>query len=118
MSVNYISGTPVPLNEIPEAMQPRVSASAPSAAKMLMARAVVPMPPDQLGVALAILARDSDGDVASTAKASLKEMPEAVLHGLMSNAELGGAVLDVYAHVFARTYLVQLFPKPPCLIFM
>ena len=100
MSVNYISGTPVPLNEIPEAMQPRVSASAPSAAKMLMARAVVPMPPDQLGVALAILARDSDEDVASTAKASLKEMPEAVLHGLMSNTDLGGAVLDVYAHVF------------------
>lgn len=100
MDENYISGTPVPLNEIPAAMQPRVSSAAPAAGKMLMARAVVPMPPDQLGVALAILARDSDEEVAKTAEASLIEMPQAVLQDLMSNAELGGAVLDVYAHVF------------------
>ena len=100
MSDNFISGTPVPLSEIPEAVQPRVSSKAPAAARMLMARAVVPMPPDQLGVALAILARDSDEEIAKTAKASLLDMPENVIQDLMSNTSLGGAVLDVFAHLF------------------
>lgn len=100
MSDDFISGTPVPLSQIPEALRPRVNADAPGAAKMLLARAVVPMTPDQLGLALAILARDKDEEVANTAKSSLLEMPEAVIQSLTSNQSLGGAVLDVFAHIF------------------
>lgn len=116
MSDNFISGTPVPLSEIPPAVQPRVSAQAPAAAKMLMARAVVPMSPNELGVALAVLARDSDEEIAKTARASLIDMPEVVLQDLMSNSELNGAVLDVFAHIFEDklSFLQRLVANRSC----
>jgi hypothetical protein len=100
MSIEYISGTPVPTSEIPDDIRLRISVDAPHQTKMLVARAVVPMQPELLGVALAILARDKDEEISKTAVASLKEMPENVIDGLMSNASLGGAVLDVFAHLF------------------
>jgi len=59
------------------------------------------MPPDDLGVALAVLVRDGDSEIASTAVTSLKDMPRAVLEGLMSNEKLSGPILDVYTHTFS-----------------
>jgi hypothetical protein len=100
MSIEYISGTPVPSSEIPDDIRQRISPDAPRQTKMLIARAVVPMPPEQLGIALAILVRDKDKEISETAIASLHDMPTNVVDGLMSNARLSGAVLDVFAHLF------------------
>ncbi len=96
----FRSGDAVPLHAIPAALVPRVGPDAPERTRGLIARAVLPMPPDQLGVALGILVRAPDETIKADAEKSLKEMPADVIDSIIASEELPGEVLDVYAHVF------------------
>ena len=97
--IDFQSGDTVPVDKIPESLLNRVGPDAPERMKGLIAKAALPMPPGELGVALAILARDKDAEVASDAVASLKDMPVEVLQQIVS-LSLPGEVLDVYSVVF------------------
>ena len=96
---DFQAGDAIPADAIPEQLKARVGPEAPERMKGLIAKAALPMPPEELGVALAILARDADEGVASDAVESLKEMPPEVLEQIVSSS-LPGPVLDVYSQVF------------------
>ena len=96
----YRSGGAVPSDAIPMELEQRVGPNAPERTRKLIARAVLPMPPDQLGVALAILARDPDPEIAADAQKSMLELPGEVIDNIISS-DNPGPVLDVYAHAFA-----------------
>ncbi|MEZ4265391.1 MAG: hypothetical protein R3F39_03350 [Myxococcota bacterium] len=95
----YASGSVVPVPAIPAELLPRIGPDAPERARLLTAKALLPMPPDQLGVALGILARDTVAEVAEAAAASLVELPIEVRKQLAASS-MPGPILDVYAHVF------------------
>ncbi|MGM0577694.1 MAG: hypothetical protein ACQEXJ_18350 [Myxococcota bacterium] len=95
----FQSGDPVPLEAIPEDLRPRIGPDAPEKARMMTARAILPMPPELLGIALSVLARDPDDEIASTARASLADLPREVQEQIVV-ADVPGPILDVYAHVF------------------
>ena len=59
--------TQTPQSVIPEALRNRIGPDAPRRMRMLVARAQLPMPPSQLGVALAVLAREQDREIADAA---------------------------------------------------
>ena len=98
-SEGFKSGDAVPVGAIPPALLPRVGPDAPERLKAAISRAVLPMPPQELGLALAILARSDDEEMANNAVSSLQDMPRAVLEGLLGT-EQPGPVLDVFAHIF------------------
>jgi len=100
---DFKAGDAIPLEAIPENLLNRVGPDAPERMKGLIAKAALPMPPEELGVALAILARDSDVDVAADAVASLKEMPDEVVEQIVSTS-LPGPVLDVYSQIFSEHF--------------
>ena len=99
----FQSGDTIPVEAIPESLRNRVGPDAPARLKGLIAKAALPMPPEALGVALAILARDADSGIQEDALASLKELPNPVVQGIVSSS-LPGEVLDVYAHAFAEEF--------------
>jgi hypothetical protein len=92
-------GDSIPVESIPETLLNRVGPDASERMKGLIAKAALPMPPEELGVALAILARDEDAEISESAVASLKDMPPEVLEQIVSSG-LPGEVLDVYSQVF------------------
>lgn len=95
----YASGSVVPVPAIPPDLVGRIGPEAPVRARLLTAKALLPMPPDQLGVALGILARDAAPEVAEAAAASLAELPVDVRKQVAAST-MPGPILDVYAHVF------------------
>jgi hypothetical protein len=95
----YASGSIVPVPAIPPELLPRIGPEAPERGRLLTAKALLPMPPDQLGVALGILARDVVQEIAEAAAASLAELPVDVRKQVASSS-MPGPILDVYAHVF------------------
>jgi len=103
MSETFQPGDAVPVDSIPEQLRNRVGPEAPERLKGLIAKAALPMPPEELGVALAILARDPDTEIAESAVTSLKDMPSEVLEQIVSST-LPGAVLDVYSQVFREEF--------------
>jgi hypothetical protein len=96
-------GDSIPIEAIPENLLNRVGPDAPERLKGLIAKAALPMPPEELGVALAILARDGDAEISDSAVTSLKEMPPEVLGQIVSST-LPGEVLDVYSQVFREEF--------------
>lgn len=95
----FISGQPVPVDAIAPELLPNVGPGAPHKAKLLTARAALPMAPERLGWALAILARDPAPEIAETARKSMRDLPPDVLTSVAA-ADLPGPVLDCFAHVF------------------
>ncbi|MCB9728924.1 MAG: hypothetical protein H6744_13880 [Deltaproteobacteria bacterium] len=95
----YASGSSVPAPAIPPDLLPRVGPEAPERARLLIAKAMLPMPPDQLGIALGVLARDANAEIAAAATASLSELPADVRRQTVTST-MPGPILDVYAHVF------------------
>lgn len=97
----FTSGQAFDASTIPAELLPRVGPDAPAKAKLMVAKALLPMPPDQLGVALGVLARDPDEAIAEAARASLGDLPRNVLESLAGGAS-PGLVLDVFAHVLSE----------------
>jgi hypothetical protein len=95
----YTSGDPIAPSDIPGDLAKRIGPEAPERARMAVARALLPMPSDQLGIALGILARDDNGELATAAKESLGELDQATVKDL-ANRSLPHAVLDVFAVEF------------------
>ncbi len=100
MATPFISGGKIREAEIPEGLAARIGPSAPERGRLLTARALLPMPPEQLGLALGVLARDPNSEVARAAKDSLNDLPDNVVYGIVSNTSIPGPVLDVFAHEF------------------
>jgi hypothetical protein len=86
---------------IPAELQNKVGPDVPRKLRLLVARAQLPMPPSQLGVALAILARDQDQELAEAAAASLRDVPRTVMHEL-ADSHLHGEILDTFARLLSH----------------
>ena len=96
----FVSGNPIPVSCIPDDLLASVGPDAPERVKGLTSRALLPMPPDRLSVALACLSRDSDAAIAATAVESLRALPRDVLLAMVTDADLPGEILDVFGHLF------------------
>lgn len=69
----------IPLESLPEALRPRVGPDAPAPMRMMIARALLPMPPVDLFTSLAYLVSNEPGELSETALKSLKDMPAGVI---------------------------------------
>lgn len=92
---------PIDLERLPDHVRQLVSTSTPPEKRLLAARAVVPMPPEELIPALAVLASDPSEPVAKAARTTLETMPFGVLeHGIRQASDPG--VLDFLAREVKR----------------
>ena len=90
---------PVTLDNIPEQLRRRVSPDAPEPAKMMLAKAVMPMPPGDLFAVLAYLATTATGEIQATARKSLVDMPRSVLDSILKGLT-SPELLDFALHEF------------------
>ena len=90
----------LPLDAMPERLQPIIAPEAAPDRKMLVARAAVPLPPDQLLPALAFLTNDQDTNVRKKAVDTLREMPDSQLGTVLNDRATHPGVLDRLAKVF------------------
>ncbi len=98
-----IDTTPVAINldAIPERVRPLVDAkSTPAERRMIVARAALPMPPEQLVPCLAWLTRDPDEVVRGQARASLENLPPGTLDSIVAAQDVDGGVLDALGRAF------------------
>jgi len=73
----------IPLNILPQEVQARVGPSAPLAMRSMVAKALMPMGPEELFLALGYLASNDPGELGRDAGRSLQGMPKAVLQGVL-----------------------------------
>ena len=85
---------------MPERLRPILAPDSPAERKMMIARAALPLPPDQLLPALAFLASERDTNVRKTAVNSLREMPDSALGTVLNSRDTHPGVLDRLAKVF------------------
>lgn len=98
---------PLPHDQLPEKIRRFADPAAPTAAKTMAAKGLVPVRGDDLVTLLVLLARDEDDQVAGTAKATLGGLPDGVLHGAC-RAPLHPAILDGLAdHVAKQQPLLE-----------
>ncbi len=76
-----------------------VAAAAAKEDKLKAARGQVPLVAEDLAVVMFFLCYDKDPEVKATAVGCLREMPEGVLLGVVSNADLHPRILDVLAQL-------------------
>jgi hypothetical protein len=91
----------IPEDIIPPILRDKVGPQAPERLRQLISRAQLPMPPAQLGVALGVLAHDSNREIADTAVKSLQDLPRSVMQALAGSG-LHARILDVYARIFSK----------------
>ena len=91
----------IPEDIIPPILRDKVGPQAPERLRQLVARAQVPMPPAQLGVALGVLVHDSNRDIADAAVASMRDLPRSVMKAL-AGSNLHVRILDVYARILSN----------------
>mgnify|MGYP006971705098 FL=1 len=92
-----IDTTPIDISPdaIPEQVRPILDPrKTPAQRRMIVARAALPLPPDQLIPCLAWLTRDPDQEVRSQARSSLNSLPEGTLDDPLVSKTLDGGVLD------------------------
>jgi hypothetical protein len=73
----------VPIESVPEAIRDRVISSAPIQMKMMVARALLPMGPNEVFTSLVYLASNETGELAATARRSLADLPSSVVLGVV-----------------------------------
>jgi hypothetical protein len=91
----------IPEDIIPPILRDKVGPQAPERLRQLISRAQLPMPPAQLGVALGVLAHDSNREIADSAVKSLQDLPRSVMQALAGSG-LHARILDVYARIFSK----------------
>jgi hypothetical protein len=98
----------IDVGRLPEIVRQGISPDTPSERRLLLARAMVPLSPEDLVPALAVLATDRSEIVSTAARSTLDSMPWGVLeHGIKQAADPG--VLDFMAREVPRdgvTFLV------------
>ena len=98
-----IDTTPVPISPeaIPEKVRPLIDArKTPAERRMIIARAALPMPAEELVPCLAWLSRDPDEVVRGQARSSLENLPPGTLDSLLASASVDGGVLDAVGRAF------------------
>ena len=96
--------TPIELEKLSAQIQKVVGSGAPAAAKMMAAKGLVPMGPQELVTVIYQLSHDPDAKVAQAAVATANHLPERILTGALGDA-LDPRVID-----FFSTRLVQYPP--------
>ncbi len=76
----------LPIDAIPEALRKRVGPDAPEQMRMMLAKALLPMPPADLYAVLCYLSSSTAGEVQATARKSLADMPKPVVEGVLKDA--------------------------------
>lgn len=89
--------------DLPPVVQQGAGPDAPVERKMMLARAAIPLPPDDLLMALAFLANDKAEAVARTARESIDGLPWGVLASAIPHLTHPG-VLDHLAREHGRTH--------------
>ena len=92
----------LPLDVVPPQVRAQVGPDAPGPARMMAARALLPLPPDQLIPVLAYLASAAEPAVAQVAAETLEQLPEAVLRPVLGSPRADARVLDFLARRFPR----------------
>lgn len=101
---DFVSGSKIPDSAIPAALVPRVGSGAPANMKAMIAKALLPMPPSDLGVALAVLSVNETGDISATATKSITELPSNVVAEIVAAREASHFVLDAFARVLREDF--------------
>lgn len=97
----------ISLDAIPERVLPFLDATkTPAARRMIVARAALPLPPEQLIPCLAWLSRDPDQDVRRQAHTSLESLPAGTLDNLLGRQDIDGGVLDALGRTLKDTRLL------------
>ena len=73
----------IPLHVLSDSIQSRVGPDSPIAMRSMVAKALMPMGPEDLFLALGYLASNESGELAKDATKSLQGMPHAVLQGVL-----------------------------------
>jgi len=89
-----IEHTPLDVSRLSPAAQ---KALGPGPARMMAARGMAPLPPADQVTVLYQLAIDGDTNLANAARATAAGLPESILGGALSNANLDPRVLDFFA---------------------
>ncbi len=92
----------LPLDVVAQQVRAQVGPDAPGPARMMAARALLPLPPDQLIPALAYLASAAEPAIARVAAETLEQLPEAVLRPVLGSPRADARVLDFLARRFVR----------------
>jgi hypothetical protein len=94
---------PVPMSEqmIPETAKVFIDPSAPPEKRLMLARALVPMPSDELLLTLCFLSSDKSDAVARSARESIDKLPGTVLLDTVKNSD-NPALLDFMARNYPR----------------
>jgi hypothetical protein len=91
----------IPLELLPAPVRSMLVAQDDPRKKMMLAKASVPLPPDQLIPSLAFLVHDASEDIRQTAIRSLEELPEAMVLAVLDNQGTHAAILDTLARVYS-----------------
>ena len=106
----------IPLQSLPPAVQSRVGPDAPVPMRAMVAKALMPMGPEELFLALAYLATNEQGELATDARRSLQTIPGQVLEGVLRKSRdtdvLDFAVRE-YHHDETLVELLILNPHVP-----
>ncbi len=97
----HLEIVPIRFEDLPAVAQPGSAPDAPVERKMMLARAALPMPPDDLLMSLAFLAQDPAEAVARTSRESIDAMPWDVLSATIPQLSHAG-VLDHLAREHGR----------------
>ncbi|NUN15990.1 MAG: hypothetical protein HUU55_20375 [Myxococcales bacterium] len=90
----------VPLEAVPQARRAMVGPDAPVPARMMAAKALLPMPPDELVPTLAYLGSVPEQEISTAARASAIELPENIMASILGRREMNPHVLDYYGRLF------------------
>ncbi len=88
---------PFPLEHLPERLWPLLDPDGNPARRMLLARAALPLPPEELVPAVAFLCNDPDPEVATTARKSVLELPQGAMQTVLSSSNTHAGALDSLA---------------------
>jgi len=98
------SDTSIPLEALPERLWTVLAPESPAARKMAVARAAIPLPPNELLPALAFLTNDPDPTVRDTSRKTLRELPDGTVTPVLSSISTNPGVLDRLSKVYWESH--------------
>jgi hypothetical protein len=95
----------IPLQSLPQTLQKRVGPDAPDAMRTMVSKALMPMGPEELFLALGYLATNEKGELATDARRSLQTIPSSVLQGVLRKSR-DVDVLDFAVHEYNHDEMI------------
>lgn len=93
-----IDHTPLDIGQLPAGVQ---KALGPGPARMMAARGMAPLPPEQQVTVLYQLVIDADASIASTARTTATKLPDTLLAAALGHPSLDPRVIDLFAQLVA-----------------